>query len=489
MEFGESLTGRLPAPRDDEPAGLRQDIVDELADHLACGARREILRGTEPASVRRSVMERFGDPAALARRLWMDAMKEKIMGQRVLIATCLVVTAASLALVGMFWLQSTRAARELAETNRRMAETIIQNQATNLEILKRLQVLAETDRKAESAEWIPVSFKLTQETLDGPPAVDYEVSLGSGSDGYQLRGAMERVSDSSGNVDFGVVRPGDWSFQIRKASDEEGSWWETTGALNVLPGSKISRSIVCPRIPTDDIPVRVLVDWPSDLSGKGLRVVLLFVHDGLSYQPSLKWSYRSARIGGSQKETIVCGPDVTMARVNDKYFDLWRVVSREDAGPVFADVLGKDVSHEVRAVDLERDVYRLRRLIVLRTCAIPDAPFRGERFEVLGYSSASTDFLPWVGYVSRPPSERECAATSAFDGWPGTSGVTVRNFWRQAGTRFEVVSGRSNEWKIPIPEELAQAVRTALESDEKSKDKAAAKAAAINGGGTSSGVR
>ena len=42
----------------------------------------------------------FGDPAAMARRLWLDAMKGKIMAQRVLIATCLVVTLASLSLVG-----------------------------------------------------------------------------------------------------------------------------------------------------------------------------------------------------------------------------------------------------------------------------------------------------------------------------------------------------------------------------------------------------
>jgi hypothetical protein len=324
MEFGEAQDAVLPPHCEDEPPALRQDIMDEIADHLACGAKREILRGTKPTNVRRSVMERFGDPAALARRLWLDAMKEKIMAQRVLIATCLVVTAASLALVGMFWLHSTRAARELAETNRRMAETIVQNQAANLEILKRLQVLGETERKPEAAEWIPVSFKLTQETLDGPPAVDYEVSLGSGSEGYELRDSMERVSDSSGLVDFGVIRPGDWSFQIRKSSDEEGHHWETTGTLNVLPGSKITRSIICPKIPSDDVPVRILVDWPSDLSGKELCAALLFARDGLSYQPTLKWSYRDDRFVVPESEGLVCGPDGRAARVKDGFY-LWRV--------------------------------------------------------------------------------------------------------------------------------------------------------------------
>ena len=45
MDFHDTLSADLPPPRDDEPAGLRQDILDELADHLACAYNRELLRG------------------------------------------------------------------------------------------------------------------------------------------------------------------------------------------------------------------------------------------------------------------------------------------------------------------------------------------------------------------------------------------------------------------------------------------------------------
>ncbi len=65
MDFGEPIPLKLPAARDDEPDGLRQDIDDELADHLACGAKRELLRGTDPTKVWRAVTERFGDPGAV----------------------------------------------------------------------------------------------------------------------------------------------------------------------------------------------------------------------------------------------------------------------------------------------------------------------------------------------------------------------------------------------------------------------------------------
>ena len=50
MEFVESLTSGLPPSRDDEPPGLRQDIIDELADHLACSLQRELLRGGDPSA-------------------------------------------------------------------------------------------------------------------------------------------------------------------------------------------------------------------------------------------------------------------------------------------------------------------------------------------------------------------------------------------------------------------------------------------------------
>jgi len=141
MDFRDSVSADLPTPRDDEPAGLRQDILDELADHLTCSYNRELLRGVNPGEARRRAIERFGNPAAVARRLWLDAMKGKIMAQRILIATCLVMVAACFGIVGLVWNQSSRVAAEAAEANRRFAEALGQTQAINQEMLKQLQVM------------------------------------------------------------------------------------------------------------------------------------------------------------------------------------------------------------------------------------------------------------------------------------------------------------------------------------------------------------
>ena len=96
MDFRETLSAQLPPPQPDEPAGLRQEILDELNDHLVCAYHREILRGADRSVARRRVLEQFGDPAELACRLWLDAMRGKIMAQRVFIGTCALVAAASL---------------------------------------------------------------------------------------------------------------------------------------------------------------------------------------------------------------------------------------------------------------------------------------------------------------------------------------------------------------------------------------------------------
>src|SRR5262245_9600261 len=243
MDLNEGLSALLPAPRGDEPAGLRQDILDELGDHLRCAFNRELIRGNEPEAAGARVLEQFGDPAAVARRLWLDAMKGKIVAQRVLIATCLVVTITSLALLGLVWVNATQAARQAAEAERRTAEAMAAAQATSEEMLKRLQAMAKGDEPGRSVDWIPVTFKLVQETLDGPPAVDYKVSIGRGTGGSIGARSIRRNSDENGVADFGVVQPGDWEFRILRAA-EDGRSWNAQGNLNILPGVGVAKTII-----------------------------------------------------------------------------------------------------------------------------------------------------------------------------------------------------------------------------------------------------
>ena len=203
----DALSAELPPPRQDEPADLRQDILDELADHLTCSYNRELLRGANSVEARRRVMERFGDPAAVARRLWLDAMKGKIMAQRILIALCFLMMAACFGLVGFVWSESSR----WSQTNLGL---INQAQKTNQEILKQLETMSRPAHPSKADEWIPVTFQLNLEKSDGPPAVGYQILVGRGSNGTQKDGAIHRTSDADGQADFGVIQPGDWESQL-----------------------------------------------------------------------------------------------------------------------------------------------------------------------------------------------------------------------------------------------------------------------------------
>ena len=80
MEWRSEAEQGLPPQRHQEPQALRQDILDELADHLALAAQRECDAGAkDEKDMRARVIRNFGNPAAIARALWWDAMKETIV--------------------------------------------------------------------------------------------------------------------------------------------------------------------------------------------------------------------------------------------------------------------------------------------------------------------------------------------------------------------------------------------------------------------------
>ena len=82
-------------------------------------------------------------------------MKGKIMAQRVLIATCLVVIVGLPVAGGIGLVQSSRAAAQTAEANRKLAEALAQAQATNKDMLNKLSEMSEAIRNPRSPDWNP----------------------------------------------------------------------------------------------------------------------------------------------------------------------------------------------------------------------------------------------------------------------------------------------------------------------------------------------
>jgi hypothetical protein len=448
MDFVDTISTDLPAPRDDEPAGLRQDILDELADHLACSYNRELLRGTRPEEARRRVIERFGDPAAVARRLWLDAMKGKIMAQRVLIATCMVMAVACLWIAGLAWSQSSRSAAEVAEANRRLAALLGQTQATNQEMLHQLRAMA---RPENSAEWIPVQFNLTVDKPDGPPAVGYEIVLGRGHGGSARSEAIHRRTDENGLADFGVVQPGDWEFTIQAGK------WNATGSLNAVPGTPVAQTIFVPTVPPHRALVRVRVDWPKPLADKDLIAIAQFRPRPLSYQAPIRWaSPHSVQILCGPRSELVDFPSLPVftpenieslapngARQYDDLLTTTRVYGPFDLDPSIA---------STEPFELDEGHYLLARLLVLRPAFVEGAVV--SRYELMALIN---------------PLHGERVTMNSMLGLQELSGSPVRPSWRDKLDRFEARSDHVAEWVISLPEEMVRLAEKKLKAKETPK--------------------
>jgi hypothetical protein len=230
------LTARLPPPHDEEPASLRSDIVDELRDHLVCASDRERRRlevsghVADTQRVTQAVVERFGDPASVARQLWFDAMKGRIMVQRVFLG----LLAALVALVGVgIWRMTTT-----------LGAIVDQNQKATAAILERMGKEQPTAVAAPSPEWIPVKFTLVQDVPGNPPLVGHEVSLSQKSkDDPRKLGQLFEKTNSEGIADFGLLPYGSYALLI---SSQAGS---TTDSLTLRPGRPINQRIVVPGEP------------------------------------------------------------------------------------------------------------------------------------------------------------------------------------------------------------------------------------------------
>ena len=507
MDFREGLSALLPPPRDDEPASLRHDIIDELSDHLACAYHRELLRGVDSTVARQRVLERFGDPASVACRLWIDAMKGKIMTQRVLIATCLVVTLASLTLAGLIWRQSglvqQESARAAAAAIRAMELQNEKSQANQQEMLKHMRAMSEVVRSTHSLEWNPVTFKLTEETPDGPPVVGVSIALaeravGNVGAGPGMAKPAWRVTDRSGVADFGVVRPGDYFYQIYKGFDQ-GSV-STVGELDIEPGSKLSKHITCPKTPLERTQMRFRWNWPDDLEKERLVLYTSFAHDPIKLQdvswtltdnhppdPSLaKNLWLGPQFLLPATRSIVCGPAASMASVLPKKQPfLWAL--RDSAEQrVMADLLPDDVGKIMppgETLHWERGNYRLSGIYVLRPIASGDTDRDRRRFELVIASPFRPGTPIYYSVLDSPPTNENRTGprakgarnrgqrTGAQSGFL-TLGQTHSVPWEAWDTTFkgfEAQPGKIIDFTIPLPDELISAVRKRLKPEEAPK--------------------
>jgi hypothetical protein len=522
MEFGESLTGWMPRFREDEPPGLRQDIVDELADHLAASLQRELLRGGDPATARARTLEQFGDPAAVARQLWLDAMRGRIMAQRILIGTCALVAAASVFSVGILWQELLRARRAAAE---QAAAQVAEARAREQEMLKQLRAVAESVNRQRAPNVSDFHLTVLDETGEPRPVVGASVEVTCLTE--EPRKRVNRTSDASGCVVFGSLPPGKYRFTV-------GRRWAagsitTAGTVDVQPGIDVNKQIVCPTVPPREAEVRVRWKWPADLEKEGLVLNASFGFRGVESASGFRWKiYRdvahppgSSGVSGDSRgndscelsQSILCGPSEKVARfkmsrglllwgissrTND-YFpsNAWLAWSREPGSPEFAHALEEEIENandHGTLASVEAGVYELIELLVLAPVRSKDVEEGVRRFNLVASARPPHHFRDLeVGSkaptkLSQEAASRFSLGVSAFkpifDRPTSISTIALsRNFWVGDKNHFEVKPGQANEWTITLPDELSRVVRNALKAEKTRIDSSPANAEAIKGDG------
>ena len=257
----------FPPQRDDEPASLRQDILDELSDHFVCALNRELLKNSDEQTAKQRVLNQFGDPIKIARQLWLEAMKEKIMSQRIMTGVSVVMAVCCIAVVGIAWSlmnQSQGINQKMLEQLAAIADRpqpvdtakIDQKMLNQLEQLNQKQS-AQSGSLTE--EMNQVSFQLKQDTQLGKPAASFTGQLtyqGDRLDSFTL----DAVSDETGKLDFGKLPWGNYYLNLNSP------WYETyqSSKLTLIPGRDYSQTIICPTASPVEVPVQFEVDWPDN---------------------------------------------------------------------------------------------------------------------------------------------------------------------------------------------------------------------------------
>jgi len=259
--------------------------------------------------------------------------------------------------------------------------------------------------------------------------------------------------------------------------------WRMSGTLNVLPGTSIEKTVVCPGISEQHVPISVHIDWPPDLAEWGLAIVTSFQHDGFTFQPPLHW-YLSDSSSGPGRISVFCGPgSKKIVGIEPGGFSYWRLqdlygnnpgvsipdVKPFERGQVYLDLPGVDLAGDPKSVQSLTGSYRFLNIAVVRPRKDLASGSHGERCELVAFASPVRGFRGQVFELGRPPrdilSSAKGVQAMVANSIQGISASS--SFWRGAGATFEAKRGQPNAWTVRLPDELTGKVREKLKAESK----------------------
>ncbi|MEM9020993.1 MAG: hypothetical protein AAGC44_10550 [Planctomycetota bacterium] len=283
-----------PKPGEPSEAHLRRDIADELTDHLELSAKAKQIGGASQKLSKEHAIKAFGNPDALAWRLYFDAMKGNIMRQNIQ-AGAVTVIALVVVLLGISIFYTMRA-----------------NHEALLEGLAGLQPQP-VDAPANlaspvSMEWRRVVIKLVDSEGQPIETEDYRCTIS----GYLLQNEQEtHLSEDytpGEAITIGPIRVGKHEVKVyspnRMAS--------TRSDITVMPGpyDQVIR-VACPKPDKFSQYPQVMLNIPEDLALVGLSARVKLDQSGYGRYGKNYWAnqdlYYLIDMDGREQPRLVFG--------------------------------------------------------------------------------------------------------------------------------------------------------------------------------------
>lgn len=466
MDWSGSINESLPAPRDDEPASLRKDIEDELRDHLQSALRRQLLQTPDADQAQGIVLGRFGNPRAIARQLWFDALKEKMMSQRLVVGLMVVMTLVCVASLGMTM-------RAIDRGHQANLALIQQTQVLNQAVITKLENLSRPTPATTSFEWNEVKIPLvtpdpkSQAVPDGCKVTLQGRVLDPSKD-TTIKGTM-----GDGYVDFGLVRTGRQRLAISTPWNEYMSC-----DLDVRPGQSKYAPIVVPVSQPAKVEITFGVDWPADLRDEKLWLAMNVMSEGRKIgdgdwytnrgnQPVLLTNTGTVMTLPARRSSVASEQMLSLAIRNraeevPPWDTGWQWNSRNRAsGTEFVIDNPSPMPNVVwPAID-----YFVESLLVVKDPGESAETFRS--LKVLGGIVQGED-LRRIPVRSAPASPISGPAPA-----PGTSPPEMKSGFivvtSKNQPRFSASEGGTNRWEIKLPADFYETLRAALAEEKTAK--------------------
>lgn len=284
MDWHDDVSAALPTAGPEGEGELRADLADEIADHLECAMQRERMHEEDETTARDRVLERFGDPRAVIRQLWFDAIRERLVGQRITMIAAVVLAVASLATCGLAW----SIASGVQRTN---AELLAKSDEANRKLLELLAERPEPVAVAAPApvslDWNPTTIELVEEGT-GEPIEGWSVRITGHLHTETEEASVSEQTGEDGRADMGLVRPG------RHRAHVISPWNESTSrSFTVRPGREEVLRIECPPLAPPERTVELEFDVPHWEMFRDDRYGVLFTFGRQSRQIG-SWAWYDA---------------------------------------------------------------------------------------------------------------------------------------------------------------------------------------------------